>query len=102
MHLLKNTISYYKQPKKCQPNVRSKKGSQKGPKTQLGLQDTKKTDISNVVQDPKEILLLISVTSIDRNKKLSFRFKEEPFPWKNVWEIRHLLINRPGVAGAVL
>ena len=29
-------------------------------------------------------------------------FKEEHFPWENIWEIFHLLINRPGVAGAVL
>ena len=106
MHLLKNPISYCKWPKKVQPNVRSKKGSQQGPETQLGLQDTNKTDISNVVQDPKKVLSLIAFSNLcdfDKQKqKLSFMFKEEPFPWENVWKICHLLMNRPSVDGAVI
>ena len=62
--LIKNPISYCKWPKKVQPNVRSKKGSQQGPKTQLGLQDTNKTDISNVVQDPKKVLSLKAFSNL--------------------------------------
>ena len=64
MHLLKNPISYCKWPKKVQANLRSKKGSQRGPETQLGFQDTNKTDISNVVQDPKKVLSLIAFSNL--------------------------------------
>ena len=44
--------------------MRGKKGSQQGPKTQLGLQAKSKTDISNVVQDLKKVLSLIAFSNL--------------------------------------
>ena len=40
--------------------VWGKKGSQQGPKTQIGLRTHIKTNISNVGQDPKKVLSLIA------------------------------------------
>ena len=47
---------------------------------------------SNVVQDLKKVLSLIAFSNLcdfDKQKQqLSFMFKEEPFPWENIWEIQ--------------
>ena len=49
--------------------MRSKKGSQQGPETQLGLQETNETEISNVVQDLKKFLSLIAFSNLCDFKK---------------------------------